>query len=69
MKEFLRYRSRRWLYDGWALRVHGATTVLEHTVCTTRREARELKQEWEREHPDMFRKLDIVKIRLRVEAL
>ena len=43
MKGFLRHRSRRWGYDGWALRMRGASRPLFWSVCTTRREARDLR--------------------------
>jgi len=42
VKNFLQPRSRRWGYDGWAVRVVGGKHPMFHTVCTTRQEAREL---------------------------
>lgn len=54
MKRYLRHRSRRWGYDGWALRIVGAPLPLEWTVCTNRAETRELKRELEERDPEMF---------------
>ena len=45
MKSFLDHRSKRWGYDGWALRVRDAACPILWTVCTTREEARELRRE------------------------
>lgn len=38
-------------------------------MCTTRQEARELKQEYESRDPDFFRKIDIIKVRIVVERV
>lgn len=62
-------RSRRWGYDGWALRVIGAMRPIEVTTVTTREEARELRRQWQAEHPDLFQRLEVVKVRITVEAV
>jgi hypothetical protein len=64
MISFLRHRSRRYGYHGWALRVKGAEKPLDWTVCTTRSECRQLRAEegW------MRKDLEIVKVRVNVEA-
>ena len=69
MKQFLQHRSNRWGHDGWALKVVGAPSPLYWTVCTTRQEARELKHEPEARDPDLFRRVEVVKIKIRVEAV
>lgn len=69
MKRFLSHRSKRWAYDGWALRVIGAPSPLHWTTCTTRKEIRELKLELEKSGDgDLFQKLEIVKVKINVEA-
>lgn len=66
MKEFLRHRSRRFGFDGWALKMPGATYVLDWTVCTTRAECRALRAE----RGDLLdRGADIVKVKIRVEVV
>jgi hypothetical protein len=66
VKEFLRHRSRRWGYDGWALLMPGATKVLDWTACTTRAECRELRAE----RGDLLdRGAYIVKVRISVEVV
>lgn len=62
-------RSRRWGYDGWALRVIGALRPIESTTVTTREEARELRRQWQTDHPDLFQRLEVVKVRITVEAI
>lgn len=44
MINILEGRNNRWTHDGWALRVKGSRLALNHTACTTRAEARELRQ-------------------------
>lgn len=66
MKQFLQHRSNRAGYDGWALRVAGEERPIAWTTCTTREEARELKQEMESEDPDFFRRLIVVKVSISV---
>lgn len=65
MKSFLRHRLRGRGYDGWALKVRGAGRPIEWTVCTTRAEARQLRDElgWLRTD------LEIVKVKITVEAV
>ena len=69
MKQFLKYRSNRFGYDGWALKVAGAKRPWRWTVCTTRQEVRELKHVLEAHDPDLFRRLEVVKIKIRVEVV
>ena len=64
MKRFLDHCSRRFGYDGWALRVKGAEKPLEWSTCTTRAEARELR----RDKRDLITNLEIVKVRVNVEV-
>jgi hypothetical protein len=66
MKEFLRHRSRRFGYDGWALKMPGATRAMDWTVCTTRAECRELRT---RRGDLLDRKAEIVKVRISVEVV
>lgn len=64
-KAFLGQRSRRFGYDGWALRIREAKKPMDWTTCTTRREARELRKE----RNDLFdRRAEIVKVRITVEV-
>ena len=63
MKQFLRHRSQRPDYDGWALQVVGADKPMGWTVCTTRREIRELKKT---EGLWMRRDIEIVKVKIEV---
>jgi hypothetical protein len=66
MKKFLKHRSKRFGYDGWALQMKGSLMPMAWTVCTTRKEVRELLEEernWIR--PD----IEIVKVRIVVEAV
>ena len=65
MKRFLRHRSKRFGYDGWAVRVRGADSPLESTVSTTRQEARDIRSEME---PDLFERTEVIKVRISVEA-
>jgi hypothetical protein len=67
MKRLLSNFSRRWGYDGWALRIRGSLCVMEWSTCTTRREVRELRKEIE---ADLFpAQLDIVKVKIGVSAV
>jgi hypothetical protein len=66
MKSFLKFRSKRFYYDGWALQVDGASKVLDWTVCTTREEARELLKE-RFQTRDFLQKIKIVKVKITVE--
>ena len=63
MKRFLQHRSNRWGYDGWGVRVKGASRALNHTVCTTREEAREVRAEME---ADLFTRTEVVKVKISV---
>ncbi len=66
MKSFLSHRSRRWGYDGWALRIRGALQPLDWTVSTTRAEVRQLR----RERGDIFlTHAEIVKVKVSVEVV
>jgi hypothetical protein len=68
MKRFLEFRSRRFGYDGWALRVRKADKPMDWTVCTTRAEVRALRREKFAER-DLFQKVDVVKVRVTVEVV
>jgi len=65
MKAILSHTSRRWGYDGWALRVRGAKAPLDWSMCTTRQEARDLRSE----RIDMLKDLEVVKVRVSVEVV
>ena len=70
MKRFLNARSRRWGYDGWALKSKKASRPMDWSVCTTREEARELRDEVFNEEPFFTDvQIEIVKVRLIVESL
>jgi hypothetical protein len=65
MQGFMRHRSRRWGYDGWAVRVRGGEQPLAHTVSTTREEARaELAQQMK-----FGNSLEVVKVRIAIEVV
>lgn len=66
MRGFLRHRSKRWDYDGWALVVPDSPTPLLWTVSTTRAEVRQLRKE----RGDLFeRGAEIVKVRIDVRRV
>lgn len=65
MKSFLENRSRRFGYDGWALRFRGADKPMEWTTSTTREEARDLR----RERGNLLRDTEIVKVTVSVEVV
>lgn len=65
MKKFLQHRSKRYGIDGWALKVKGAQKPLHWTVCTTRKEIRELREE---ERNWMRDDIEIVKVKITVEV-
>ena len=66
MKAFLKGKlSRRWSFDGWALKVKGVSKPMHWTACTTRKEARELKAELQAEG-DLFFNVEVVKIMVEV---
>ena len=65
MRDLLEHRSRRWGYDGWALRMRGLTTPLSWSVCTTREEARALRVE----RSDLADDFEVVKVRIKVEVV
>lgn len=66
MMSFLRHRSRRSNYDGWALVMPGASKPLPWTVSTTREEVRQLRKL----RGDLFeRGAEIVKVKITVEAI
>lgn len=63
---FLQNRSRRFGYCGWALLVPGASRPMEWTVCTTRKEVRQLRAL----RGDLFvRGARIVKVKLTVDVV
>lgn len=62
--DFVRYRKNRYGHDGWALRHFGWDSPIYWTTCATRAEARKLKRELELEDPDLFYRLEIVKVRI-----
>jgi hypothetical protein len=66
MERFLNHRSKRFGFDGWALKVLGANKPLDWTTCTTREEARSLRKQ---QAPDLFRRTEIVKVKISVEAV
>lgn len=66
MKQFLKGMSHRWGYDGWACRVVGALRPMPWTVCTTRQEAREVRRDLESSDPDLFSKIEVVKVKIDV---
>lgn len=66
MISFLRHRSKRWGYCGWALRFPGEKWAMPWTVCTTRAECRRLRKE----RGDLFdRGAEIVKVKISVEVV
>jgi len=67
VKRFLQHTSNRFGYSGWALRVKDAPQPMGRSTCTTREEARDLKREWEM-NPDLFQRLEVVKVKIIVEA-
>jgi len=69
MRNILEHRSKRHGYDAWCVRVVGTDKPLPHTACTTRAEARDLKRERETHGPDLFRKIEIVKVRIVLETV
>lgn len=67
MKQFLTGKfSKRFGYSGWALKVIGAKMPLHWTTSTTRAEARQVKAELEQADPDLFRRLEVVKVNIAV---
>lgn len=69
MKQILDHCSPRYGHDGWALRVRGRVSVMRWTMCTTRREARELKHEMEAQDRDLFDQLEVVKVEVDVKVI
>lgn len=69
MKQFLNHRSRRFGYDGWALKLADAKQPLAWTVCTTRAEVRALKAELEAQGRDMFKNYVPVKVKIQLEVV
>lgn len=65
MKRFLKYRSNRWGYDGWAVAGIGGAPWLS-TVSTTREEARAIRKEL---LPDLFERTEVVKVKIRLEVV
>ncbi|MBU0539347.1 MAG: hypothetical protein KKF24_16445 [Gammaproteobacteria bacterium] len=66
MKRFLDHRSKRFGFDGWALKVKGSKHPLAWSACTTRGEARSLRNQ---QTPDLFQKTEIVKVKISVEVV
>lgn len=54
--------SKRWGFDGWALKHEGAKKPLSWTACTTREECREVQKA----RPDLFDKTVVVKVKIEV---
>lgn len=71
MRTFLRgVLSRRFGYDGWALRVRGAKSPLDWSASTTREEARGVLRDLrERDIAWQTMDIEIVKVRIRVEVV
>lgn len=46
----------------------GAEKPLHWTVCTTRQEAREVKRDLETSDPDLFTRLEVVKVKIDVNV-
>lgn len=65
MRDLLQHRSRRWGYDGWALRMRGVSVPLSWSVCTTRQECRELRAE----RSDLADDFEVVKVRIKLEVM
>lgn len=64
MISFLKHRSRRHGFHGWAMMMHGSP--LEWTVSTTRAEVRALRKS----RSDLFLDgAEIVKVRINVEVV
>jgi len=63
MKQFLKHKSRRPGYHGWAVMVKGSDHPWPWTVCTTRKELRELI---EAEKNWMRTDIEIVKVKIEV---
>lgn len=64
MISFLKFRSKRHGYDGWAMQMHGSP--LEWTVCTTRAEVRKLRKS----RSDLFLDgAEIVKVKIHLEVV
>ena len=71
MKQILTNLSKRWGYDGWAVKCKEAKRVLDWTVCTTRAEARELLCDLSDSDVYSINNIDfeIVKVRVSVTTL
>jgi hypothetical protein len=66
MKSFLKWRAKRWGYDGWALCMPNASHALAWTVSTTREECRQIK----RDRADLFlQDAEVVKVKVTVEVV
>lgn len=68
MREFLRYRARRFGYDGWALKHKEAQKPLAWSVCTTRQEARDVLEE-HRAQDLLWNDFEIVKVKIIAEEV
>lgn len=68
MKRFLDGRSKRQGFDGWALKVKRARQPLDWSVCTTREEARQIKQEVFGQD-SFIRDIEIVKVKIEVKKV
>lgn len=66
MKGFLQHRSKRWGYNGWAVKVKGASKPLDWTVSTTREEVRTLLNE---KRDLLTHDTEIVKVKITVEVV
>ena len=65
MRDLLQHRSRRWAYDGWALRMRGVSAPLSWSLCTTRQECRELRDQ----RSDLADDFEVVKVRIKLEVV
>lgn len=66
MKNILQATSRRYGFDGWALKHRGNGHPWTNSVCTTRQEARELKAQ---QLPEMRKQVEVVKVNVVIEVV
>ena len=66
MISFLKFRSKRHGYDGWALRFGKTGLPMPWTVCTTRGEVRSLRAS----RTDLFlEETQVVKVKIHLEVV
>lgn len=68
MINFLKFRSRRYGYCGWALKHREALVPLAWTVCTTREEARALLES-NRRTSLLWEDFEPVKVKIGIEVV